>query len=75
LAICAAALLVLLLNCARSKLSSAALRVLADAALLVPALVSLFGSWNWWMPERPARLLRIRPSRASGEKPAIATSR
>jgi putative drug exporter of the RND superfamily len=33
-------------------------------ALLVPAAVSLFGRWNWWLPERPARLLRVRPSRA-----------
>jgi len=33
-------------------------------ALLVPAAVSLFGRWNWWLPERPARLLRVQPSRA-----------
>jgi RND superfamily putative drug exporter len=32
-------------------------------ALLVPAAVSLFGRWNWWLPERPARLLRVKPSR------------
>jgi RND superfamily putative drug exporter len=31
-------------------------------ALLVPAVVSLFGRWNWWLPERPARLLRVQPS-------------
>jgi RND superfamily putative drug exporter len=31
-------------------------------ALLVPAAVSLFGRWNWWLPERPARLLRVQPS-------------
>jgi RND superfamily putative drug exporter len=31
-------------------------------ALLVPAIVSLFGRWNWWLPERPARLLRVEPS-------------
>ena len=40
--------------------------ILLDAtvvrALLVPALVSLFGRWNWWLPERPARLLRVKPS-------------
>jgi hypothetical protein len=24
--------------------------------------VSLFGRWNWWLPERPARLLRVQPS-------------
>ncbi len=40
--------------------------VLLDAtvirALLVPAVVSLFGRWNWWLPHRPARLLRVEPS-------------
>ncbi|HLJ01789.1 MAG TPA: MMPL family transporter [Solirubrobacteraceae bacterium] len=40
--------------------------ILLDAtvirALLVPAIVSLFGRWNWWLPELPARLLRVRPS-------------
>jgi RND superfamily putative drug exporter len=40
--------------------------VLLDAVvvrmLLLPALVSLFGKWNWWMPERVARLLRIAPT-------------
>jgi RND superfamily putative drug exporter len=42
--------------------------ILLDAtvirALLVPAVVSLLGHWNWWLPERPARLLRVEPSRA-----------
>jgi RND superfamily putative drug exporter len=37
--------------------------VLLDAlvvrSLLVPAVVSLFGRWNWWMPERVRRFLRI----------------
>jgi RND superfamily putative drug exporter len=31
-------------------------------ALLVPAVVSLFGRWNWWLPAGPARLLRVKPS-------------
>ncbi len=31
-------------------------------ALLVPAMVSLFGKWNWWLPPRPARWLRVAPS-------------
>jgi RND superfamily putative drug exporter len=39
--------------------------ILLDAtvvrSLLVPALVSLFGSWNWWMPQWFARLLRVKP--------------
>jgi putative drug exporter of the RND superfamily len=43
--------------------------ILLDAtvirALLVPALVSLFGRWNWWLPSWPARLLRVAPSEAS----------
>ncbi|MFL5831714.1 MAG: MMPL family transporter [Solirubrobacteraceae bacterium] len=40
--------------------------ILLDAtvirALLVPAVVSLLGRWNWWLPRRPARLLRVEPS-------------
>jgi RND superfamily putative drug exporter len=40
--------------------------ILVDATvvrcLLVPALVSLFGRWNWWLPGRAARLLRVPPS-------------
>jgi RND superfamily putative drug exporter len=40
--------------------------ILIDAtvvrALLVPALVSLFGRWNWWLPAWLARLLRVAPS-------------
>lgn len=40
--------------------------ILLDATvvrmLLVPALVSLFGRWNWWLPHVPARLIRVHPS-------------
>ena len=40
--------------------------ILLDATivrmLLVPALVSLFGRWNWWLPAFPARVLRVQPS-------------
>jgi RND superfamily putative drug exporter len=40
--------------------------ILIDAtvirSLLVPALVTLFGRWNWWLPSAPARLLRVAPS-------------
>jgi RND superfamily putative drug exporter len=43
-----------------------ALGILLDAtvvrALLVPALVVLFGRWNWWLPNSLARLLRVAPS-------------
>ena len=42
--------------------------ILLDAtvvrALLVPALVSLFGRANWWLPSWAARLLWIRPAAA-----------
>jgi RND superfamily putative drug exporter len=31
-------------------------------ALLVPSAMKLFGRWNWWLPERLARLLRVEPS-------------
>jgi RND superfamily putative drug exporter len=40
--------------------------ILIDAtivrALLVPALVSSFGRWNWWLPSWLARALLVRPS-------------
>ncbi|SBW19877.1 MmpL domain-containing protein [Candidatus Protofrankia californiensis] len=40
--------------------------ILLDATvvrmLLVPALVSLFGSWNWYLPDWVAKLLRIEKS-------------
>jgi putative drug exporter of the RND superfamily len=43
--------------------------ILLDAtvirALLVPALVSLFGRWNWWLPRWSARVLRVAPSEAT----------
>jgi RND superfamily putative drug exporter len=47
--------------------------ILLDAtvvrSLLVPALVSLFGRWNWWMPSWLARLLRVP---AHGADPPVA---
>jgi RND superfamily putative drug exporter len=40
--------------------------ILLDAtvvrSLLVPAIVSLLGRWNWWLPRRAARLLRVKPA-------------
>jgi len=40
--------------------------ILIDAtvvrALLVPALVSLFGRWNWWLPRGLGRALRVEAS-------------
>ncbi|HMA48010.1 MAG TPA: MMPL family transporter, partial [Frankiaceae bacterium] len=35
--------------------------------LLVPALVSLFGRWNWYLPGPVAKILRVRPSHARVE--------
>jgi RND superfamily putative drug exporter len=47
--------------------------ILIDAtlvrALLVPALVSLFGKWNWWLPTGLARVLRVEPSPLHDERP------
>jgi len=49
-----------------------AVGILLDAtvvrALLVPALVVLFGRWNWWLPTPLARLLRVAPA----PRPAMA---
>jgi putative drug exporter of the RND superfamily len=40
--------------------------ILLDAtvirALIVPAVISLMGRWNWWLPSWPARLLRVKAS-------------
>src|SRR5262249_19807309 len=47
--------------------------ILLDAtivrSLLVPSLVSLFGSWNWHLPKGLARLLRVEPSHPNPERP------
>jgi RND superfamily putative drug exporter len=51
--------------------------ILLDATiirgLLVPAAVSLFGRWNWWLPHLPARLLRVEPSLPPTREPAVDT--
>lgn len=48
-----------------------AVGILLDAtiirSLLVPALVSLFGRWNWWLPPWTARILLVRPSEPARE--------
>jgi RND superfamily putative drug exporter len=40
--------------------------ILLDAtvvrALLLPAVVSLLGRWNWWLPRPLARVMRVSPS-------------
>jgi RND superfamily putative drug exporter len=47
--------------------------ILLDAtivrALLVPALVSVLGKWNWWLPPWLARPLRVEPSPLVDERP------
>ncbi|MFG3437129.1 MMPL family transporter [Nonomuraea sp. NPDC047897] len=53
--------------------SGLALGVLLDATLirgvLVPAVVAMMGRWNWWLPDRAARLLRVAPSPLRDEAP------
>ncbi len=48
--------------------------ILLDATvvrmLLVPALVVLFGRWNWYLPDSFARLLRVEPSVRPASQPA-----
>jgi putative drug exporter of the RND superfamily len=45
--------------------------ILLDAtivrAILVPATMKLLGDWNWYMPERARRWLRLRPAPARAE--------
>jgi RND superfamily putative drug exporter len=49
--------------------------ILLDAtivrALLVPSLVSLFGSWNWYLPAGLARVLRVPPSHTVTKQPLL----
>jgi len=53
--------------------------ILIDAtivrALLVPALVSMFGRWNWWLPAGLARVLRVAPSPLARTTVADSTQR
>jgi putative drug exporter of the RND superfamily len=43
-------------------------------ALLVPAIVTLMGRWNWWLPAWAARPLRTRPSEPAPEARPIPES-
>ncbi len=51
--------------------------ILLDAtvvrALIVPAVISLMGRWNWWLPSFPAKLLRVEPSelQPAGAEPRL----
>jgi RND superfamily putative drug exporter len=48
-------------------------------ALLVPSVMKLFGRWNWWLPERVAKIARVAPSplapRAASGAPAMSAGR
>jgi len=48
--------------------------ILIDATIirgvLAPAVVALFGRWNWWLPDWAARLLRVEPSPLEPEAPS-----
>jgi uncharacterized membrane protein YdfJ with MMPL/SSD domain len=52
-----------------------AVAIFADAtivrALLVPSLMALFGRYNWWLPERVARVARVKPSPLEPPRPAL----
>ena len=48
--------------------------ILIDATiirgLLAPAFVAILGRWNWWLPARPARILRVESSPMRSEPSA-----
>jgi RND superfamily putative drug exporter len=52
--------------------------ILLDAtvvrAILVPATMKLLGRWNWYLPERVRRVLRVRAPRAGAAEPETAHS-
>jgi RND superfamily putative drug exporter len=52
-----------------------AVAILIDAtlvrALLVPSLMAVMGRWNWWLPARVARVVRVPPSPLAPPRPAL----
>ena len=40
-------------------------------ALLVPSAMTLFGRWNWWLPDWAAKLFRVEPSPLGAPEPAV----
>jgi RND superfamily putative drug exporter len=42
-------------------------------ALLVPSLMAVLGRWNWWLPPKLARLVRVAPSPLE-PRPAVASA-
>ena len=53
--------------------------ILLDAtivrALLLPAVVSLLGKWNWWLPRPVARVMRLPASSPPHPRPAVEGAR
>ena len=49
--------------------------ILIDATIirgiLAPAAVAILGRWNWWLPERAARMLRVGASRAQPDAASV----
>jgi putative drug exporter of the RND superfamily len=49
--------------------------ILLDATIvrsvLLPALVALFGRWNWYLPDSVARILRVKPAQPVTRQPEI----
>jgi putative drug exporter of the RND superfamily len=43
-------------------------------ALLVPALMRLLGTWNWWLPSPIARVLFVREPERALERPAVGSA-
>jgi RND superfamily putative drug exporter len=43
-------------------------------ALLVPSAMKLFDKWNWWIPERLARVVRVEPSPLGEHRPGSAVT-
>jgi RND superfamily putative drug exporter len=39
-------------------------------ALLVPAVMTLLGRWNWWLPAPAARVLFVRGEERPATEPA-----
>jgi RND superfamily putative drug exporter len=52
-----------------------AIAIFVDAtivrALLVPSLMALFGRYNWWLPGKIARVMRVPESPLEGRQPAL----
>jgi putative drug exporter of the RND superfamily len=47
------------------RISFASITLTPNIDIRVLALVALFGRWNWWMPARLERVLRVAPALAA----------